>query len=159
MRLISVLFVRTKQGACRRLTICPSFWIIKGKARCKYGLGLHGDARFTIPYVWHKLVAPVPNVVPSLYVLCTSVKFAQELHGARTISHDVLKIALRPFVKPKRQVELIFRTHGTLTVTLRSIHTFQRNSKIVWELEKLNGAKNRAGDYDSLFYTGIYSFV
>ena len=41
----------------------------------------------------------------------TAVKLARNLHGARTISHDVIKITIWPCVKPQGQGELTFHMH------------------------------------------------
>ena len=79
------------------------------RARCKYGLELHDLIR--PPYSWHKLTARLWHVWNTYGKDRTSVKFARHLHGARTISHDVLKITVRPCVKPQGQGELTFRTH------------------------------------------------
>ena len=45
--------------------------------------------------------------------------------------------------------------HGTLTVTLRSTHTFPRTKKSYANPKNLNGTKNRAGGCDSGFTEGI----
>ena len=107
----------------------PLFWIRKGhdvlhktKARCKNGLELHELLR--PPYNWH---ISYFGCHISYGKDCTSVKLAQDLHGARTISHYILKIILRPCVNPQGQGKLTFRTHPHGAVTLRSTHTLPRN--------------------------------
>ena len=88
------------------------------------------------------------------------------LAQSRTASHDVLKIAVRPYVKPQEQGELTlsYTLQVILTALLQipcDLHTYFHELKKSytnpknWNGAKIVRSKNRAGGYDSGFYIGL----
>ena len=99
----------------------------------------------------------------------SAVKFVWELQGLRTISNDVLQIAVRPYVNPQEQEEadIVYALKVICNVRTALIpcdlHThYHELNQSYTNPEKWNWATNHAGGCDSgyMYNTGViyYSF-